>query len=363
MPEAVAARPAFARRFRTLQAAVCVAAGALLAALLPGVPWARWPELLFFTALAVVAFRLRVRYAENYVGLEAAALVPAILILDSPGAAMLVCVVGDAISKLVARPRRRLTLSNAFDVAQLSLAYGVAALFSHALHSAGSGWARLAALATGVLLVFFFVNTALRLRLPRARPHRAARAAARDRPLPAHGASAARSDRHPRGPRLRGLRPRRDAPRVLPGRAGLLRGAQPLLDGAPGRRGLPAEPRARRHARDLHELRRQHARRPLRARLRRHRASPSRRGHGGPRVAGGRRRGLRRPRVGALRPRPGAKFSPGRDAGRLDERRFDRDSAPEELSIGRRPRDPPRSGRRITRSASGSRPSSSTRAC
>ena len=46
-------------------------------------------------------------------------------------------------------------------MAQLSLAYGTAALFSYALHSAGGGWARLAALATGVLLVFFFVNTAL----------------------------------------------------------------------------------------------------------------------------------------------------------------------------------------------------------
>ncbi len=160
MPEASPARPASARRFRTLQAAVCVAAGALLALLLPGVPWGRWPELLFFTALAVVAFRLRVRYAQNYVGLEAAALVPAILILDSPGAAMLVCLVGDAISKLVGRPRR-LTLSNTFDVAQLSFAYGTAAVFSHALYSAGSGWARLAALATGVLLVFFFINTAL----------------------------------------------------------------------------------------------------------------------------------------------------------------------------------------------------------
>jgi len=153
-------RPAPSRRLRTFLAAVCVAGAGLLAVLLPGVPWSRWPELLFFTVLAVVAFRLRVRYAENYVGLEAAALVPAILILGSPGAAMLVCVVGDAISKLFVRSRR-LTLSNAFDVAQLSVAYGAAALFSYALHSAGGGWARLAALATGVLLVFFFVNTAL----------------------------------------------------------------------------------------------------------------------------------------------------------------------------------------------------------
>ena len=153
-------RPAPSRRFLTLQAAVCVGAGALLAVLLPGVPWGRWPELLFFTGLAWAAFRLRVRYAENYVGLEAAALVPAILLLDSPGAVMLVCVAGDAIAKATSRSRR-FALSNVFDVAQLSFAYGTAALFCHILHNAGSGWARLAALATGVLLVFFFVNTAL----------------------------------------------------------------------------------------------------------------------------------------------------------------------------------------------------------
>ncbi len=154
------ARPVPAGAFRTLQVAVCAGAAVILAALAPTIPWARWPELLFFTALAVLAFRLRVRYAENYVGLEAAALVPAILLLDSPGAAMLVCVVADAISKLLARPGR-LSLSNAFDVAQLSLAYGTAALFCRALHAAGSSWVTVAALATGVLLVFYFVNTAL----------------------------------------------------------------------------------------------------------------------------------------------------------------------------------------------------------
>ena len=152
--------PAASKPFRGLQGAVCVAAIGLFAALLPGIDWNRWPEIVFFTALAVVAFRLRVRYAENYVGLEAAALVPAILLLGSPGAAMLVCAAGDTISKLISRSRR-LTLSNAFDVAQLSFAYGAAAIFSHALQSPDAGWARVAALATGVLLVFFFVNTAL----------------------------------------------------------------------------------------------------------------------------------------------------------------------------------------------------------
>src|SRR5262245_8752276 len=82
------------RRFRTFQIGVCLASAALFGVLASGIPWGRWPELLFFTALALLAFRLRVRYAENYVGLEAAALVPAILLLDSAGATMLVCIVG-----------------------------------------------------------------------------------------------------------------------------------------------------------------------------------------------------------------------------------------------------------------------------
>ena len=70
-----AARPG-GGAFRSLQVAACAGAGVLLALLLPGIPWERWPELLFFAGLSVVAFRLRVRYAGNYVGLEAAALVP-----------------------------------------------------------------------------------------------------------------------------------------------------------------------------------------------------------------------------------------------------------------------------------------------
>ncbi len=148
------------RALRALQIAVCAAAGALLAALLPGIPWERWPELLFFTALTTLAFRLRVRYAGNYVGVESAALIPAILLLNSPGAGMLVCIVSDAISKLLARPRR-LRLSNSFDIAQLAISYAAAALFCQALHSAGAGWITIAALSTGALLVFFFINTAL----------------------------------------------------------------------------------------------------------------------------------------------------------------------------------------------------------
>ncbi len=155
-----ASHPVPSGGFRTLQIAVCAGAGGILAVLAPTIPWDRWPELLFFTALSTLAFRLRVRYAENYVGLEAAALVPTILLLGSPGAAMLVCVLSDSVSKLVSRPRR-LNLSNAFDIAQLSLAYGAAALFCRALHAAGSSWATVAALATGVLLVFYFVNTGL----------------------------------------------------------------------------------------------------------------------------------------------------------------------------------------------------------
>lgn len=158
MREAAFVRPG--RALRAFQIAVCAAAGALLAALLPEVPWARWPELLFFTALSSLAFRLRVRYAGNYIGVESAALIPAILLLGSPGAAMLVCVVSDGISKLLSRPRR-FTLSNAFDLAQLSLSYAAAALFCQALNPAVVGWVTAAALGAGALLVFFFVNTAL----------------------------------------------------------------------------------------------------------------------------------------------------------------------------------------------------------
>ena len=73
---------------------------------------------------------------------------------------MLVCVVADAIAKALSKSRR-VTLSNAFDLAQLSISYGAAAVFCRALHAAGIGWMTVAALATGALLVFFFVNTAL----------------------------------------------------------------------------------------------------------------------------------------------------------------------------------------------------------
>jgi diguanylate cyclase (GGDEF)-like protein len=148
------------RAFHALQVGVCGAAFALLAVLSPGIPWARWPEILFFTGLGVLAFRLRVRYGGNFVGLEAAALAPAILLLGPPGAAMLVCLAADAIAKMAGK-NRRLTLSSAFDIAQLSLAYGVAALFAAALHAGGAGWVTVAALVVAVLLVFFFVNTGL----------------------------------------------------------------------------------------------------------------------------------------------------------------------------------------------------------
>ena len=106
-----------------------------------------------------MAFRLRVRYAGNYVGLEAAALVPAILILNSPGAAMLICAVADLGIKLLRR--RRLTLSSVFDMSQLSLSYGIAALFYGAVRMPSQDPIALTAEAAGVLLVFFFVNTLL----------------------------------------------------------------------------------------------------------------------------------------------------------------------------------------------------------
>ena len=44
------------RAFRILQFAVCGAAAVLLAVLSTDIPWGRWPEILFFTALAVLAF-------------------------------------------------------------------------------------------------------------------------------------------------------------------------------------------------------------------------------------------------------------------------------------------------------------------
>jgi len=149
-----------AAAFRALQVSACAGVALLLGALSPGIPWERWPELLFFTVLTTLTLRLRIRYAGNFVGVEAAALVPAILLLGSPGAAVLICLAGDGLAKLFQRPRR-LTLANAFDVAQLGLAYGAAALFARALNAAAGGWVTVAALATGVLLVFFFVNTAL----------------------------------------------------------------------------------------------------------------------------------------------------------------------------------------------------------
>jgi diguanylate cyclase (GGDEF)-like protein len=148
------------RVFRGLQVGVCALALGLLAAFVPATPWQRWPEILFFTALAVLTFRLRIRYTGNYVGLEAAAIAPAILLLEAPGAALLICVAADAIAKAIGGTRR-LSLSKAFDVAQLALAYGAAALFCRALHVADMGGVTVAALATGALLVFYFVNTVL----------------------------------------------------------------------------------------------------------------------------------------------------------------------------------------------------------
>jgi diguanylate cyclase (GGDEF)-like protein len=148
------------RLFLALQAATALGAAALLAAGWDAIPWRHWPEILFFTLLAAVAFRLRVRYAGNYLGLEAAALVPAILILDSTSATMLVCVTADLAAKL-SLGRRRFTRATIFDVSQLALSYGLAAAFHSALERPGAGPLATTALAAGVLLVFFFVNTLL----------------------------------------------------------------------------------------------------------------------------------------------------------------------------------------------------------
>jgi diguanylate cyclase (GGDEF)-like protein len=146
--------------FRLLQWSTVAAAVTLFAAEARTVSFARPYELLFFIALAAVAFRLRVKYAGNFLGLEAAALVPAILILQSPGATMVVCVSADLIAKTLRR-HRRLSLPSAFDVAQLSISYGLAAIFFGAVRSPAQAPVALVAAAAGVLLVFFFVNTLL----------------------------------------------------------------------------------------------------------------------------------------------------------------------------------------------------------
>jgi diguanylate cyclase (GGDEF)-like protein len=148
------------RAFRSFQAAAVALAAGLFLYEAPGIALERWTEMLFFTALAVLAFRLRVRYAGNYLGLEAAAVVPAILILRSPGAAILICVVADTIAKL-AGGTRRVTRPNGFDLAQLSLSYGLAAVFLRALAPEGSGPVTLITLTVGVLVVFYFVNSLL----------------------------------------------------------------------------------------------------------------------------------------------------------------------------------------------------------
>jgi diguanylate cyclase (GGDEF)-like protein len=148
------------RALRALQICVPVAATLLFLVELGSFPTGRLGEIAFFAALAALAFRLRVRYAGNFLGLEAAALVPATLLLDSPAAVMLICAAGDIIAKIL-RPKRRFTLSSAFDLAQISMSYGMAAVFFHAVHRSSGGPVTLAAEAAGVLLVFFFANTIL----------------------------------------------------------------------------------------------------------------------------------------------------------------------------------------------------------
>ena len=146
--------------FRALQLAVIGAAGLLFLFQIPTVPAGRALEIAFFTGLTALAFRLRVRYAGNFLGLEAAALVPLILLLDSPGATILVCVAADVIAKVLARTRR-LTLSTAFDLSQLALSYGAAALLYHGVRQPAGGPLGTAVAAAVILLVFYFVNTVL----------------------------------------------------------------------------------------------------------------------------------------------------------------------------------------------------------
>jgi diguanylate cyclase (GGDEF)-like protein len=148
------------RALRVLQVGAPAAAAILFLLEVRGFPLDRLPEIAFFIALAALAFRLRVRYAGNFLGLEAAALVPAILLLQSPAAVLVVCAAGDTLAKVL-RPKRRFTLSSAFDLSQICLSYGLAAIFFRAVHRPTSGAIGLAAETAGVMLVFFFANTLL----------------------------------------------------------------------------------------------------------------------------------------------------------------------------------------------------------
>lgn len=145
------------RGFRAVQVGTAIAAVALFLAEARSIPTDRALEILFFIGLTAFAFRLRVRYAGNFLGLEAATLVPAILLLNSPGAVMLICLAADVFAKLLGRPRRVLS-STAFDLSQLAISYGLAAIFFRELQGAAQGPVAMTALAGGVLLVFFFFN-------------------------------------------------------------------------------------------------------------------------------------------------------------------------------------------------------------
>src|SRR5262245_17023159 len=155
--------PASDRRdhaFRALQIAVVGATALFFLLELPSIPAGKGLEITFFIGLTALAFRLRVRYAGNFLGLEAAALVPVILLLDSPGATLLICLTADVLAKWIGRTRR-LTLSTAFDLAQLGLSYGVAAVFFQALQHPSPGPLGTGLAAAAALLAFFFVNTIL----------------------------------------------------------------------------------------------------------------------------------------------------------------------------------------------------------
>nr|MDQ2971047.1 hypothetical protein [Acidobacteriota bacterium] len=65
------------RALKTLEIGTPIAALLLLVVELPTMTPGHALEMAFFAILAALAFRLRVRYAGNYLGVEAAALVPA----------------------------------------------------------------------------------------------------------------------------------------------------------------------------------------------------------------------------------------------------------------------------------------------
>ena len=361
MPEASPARPALARRFRTLQAAVCVAAGALLAA-----SPARSP-------LGTLAGAALLHGARGR-GVPAAR--PLRPELRRPGGRR--ARAGDPHPRLPRRrdarlPRRRRDLearrppapSDALEHLRRRAALvrlrdrrplqPRALLRRQRLGPTGGARHR----SPARLLLH---QHGAGLRLPRARPHGAARTAARDRPLPAHGAPPAGSDRHPRGPRLRGLRTRRRCSSRSSRSCSLPSSSAASLRWSAASPRSPGET-----ASSTSCARSRRASAEARASTDTSGSSPPSPGSFPSRPwpsSSGRAPTARispsTSRSG--RPRPAARYSPGRGAGGSTSAASTA-TAPPRSSLRETPARSASLRERTTRSASGCRPSSSTRAC